>query len=73
MRNLELVQTPPENCNLKVGDTVEWENDAGIKWQHKIIGFNYTRWYNKKYKKYVHLDSEAYWFPHNHLELKKIN
>ena len=67
-----LSKTPPKGCDLKVGDYVEWENDNGAKWKHKIIGFNYDGWYQKEYKCYAHLDKDSFWFPHNHLKLKKV-
>ena len=62
-----------KDTGLQVGDTVDWMNDNGVKWRHKVIGFNYSNLYNKEYKKYVHLDTDSYWFPHNHENLKKIN
>jgi|TARA_Y100000310_G_C20585110_1_gene764992 hypothetical protein len=68
-----LDKKPNFKTNLKIGDTVEWVNDYGVKWLNKIIGFNTERSYNKKYKKYVHLDTDAYWFPHDHLKLIKLN
>jgi plastocyanin len=68
--NLTAIQ--PDNCDLRVGDLVEWVNDYGVVWTHKILGFCYDGWYNKKYQKYVHLDTESYWFAHDHLKLKKI-
>lgn len=60
----QLSQIVPEGVNLKVGDTVKWENDCGVKWHHKVLGFNTTNWYNKKYEAFVHLDSDSYWMPH---------
>ena len=67
-----LTKEPPKDSNLKVGDTVNWANDYGIKWTHKIIGFNYNGWFQAEYKKFVHLDSDAFWFPHDHKTLTKI-
>lgn len=55
-----LTETAPKGCNLKVGDSVEWVNDYGVKFTHKIIGFSETRYPDKV----VYLNSEAYWFPH---------
>ena len=69
----ELSNIPPKGVNLKVGDRVRWVNDFGVVWEHKIIGFNTTNKYNRTYKKYVHLDTDSYWFPHSHEELTKLD
>ncbi len=55
---------------LKVGDTVSWVNSYGVNFENKVIGFNYDNEYNKEYKKYVHLDTDCYWFPHAEDKLK---
>ena len=68
---LELIA--PAGIELKVGDTVQWANDLGVTWTNKIIGFNTTREYNQAYKKFVHLDTESYWFPHSADTLTKIS
>ena len=68
-----VLTSDPKNTGLQVGDTVDWVNDNGVKWRHKVIGFNYSMNYNKKYKKFVHLDIDCYWFPHNHEKLQKVN
>jgi len=68
-----LSKTPPKGSLLKVGDWVEWENDYGVKWKHQVIGFNTDMWYNEKYKAFVHLNNEAYWFPHKEETLTKID
>ena len=67
-----LVSNSPEGSDLKVGDTVYWTNDFGIEFENKIIGFNYDGWYQEKYKKFVHLDTDSYWFPHDHKTLKVV-
>lgn len=72
MNKSDLVANAPEGCTLKVGDVVKWINDYGVEFTHKILGFNYDGWYQKEYKKYVHLDSESWWFPHDHNTLTKI-
>ena len=66
-----LSKISPEGCDLKVGDLVEWVNDNGVVWKQKILGFDYDD-FNKKYKKYVILDKESYWFPLDHTKLKLI-
>lgn len=68
-----ILTSDPKNTGFKVGDTVEWVNDYGVKWTHKVIGFNYSMEYNKRYSRFVHLDNDSYWFPHNHEHLKKVN
>jgi len=57
---------------LEVGDLVSWVNAAGVEWENKVIGFNLTDEYNAKYEKYVHLDTDSFWFPYSHKELTKI-
>lgn len=69
---MELSNKAPDGCSLRVGDKVRWENDYGVTWENTITGFNYTGWYNKEYKKYVHLDTESFWFPHDHNQLTLI-
>ena len=68
-----VLTSDPRNTGLQVGDTVDWENEYGVKWRNKVIGFNYSMDYNKKYNCFVHLDTCSYWFPHNHEQLKKLN
>ena len=68
----ELTDRPPKESNLHVGDTVNWKNGYGITFKNKVIGFNYTREYNKEYKCFVHLDTDAYWFPYNHKKIQQI-
>ena len=67
-----LSKVPPDGCPFKVGDKVKWVNDYGVAWEHEIIGFDTESWYNKEYKCYVHLNSDAYWFPHDHTKLELI-
>ncbi len=67
-----LTNVPPEGCDLQVGDKVEWTNDYGVVFHNTVIGFNYDGWYQKEYKKYVHFDTESYWFPHDHKNITKI-
>lgn len=67
-----LTDTPPEGSELKVGTKVKWTNDYGVEWEHKVIGFNYEREYNKNYNCFVHLNTESYWFPHDHKALTVI-
>jgi len=71
-RGISLTDLPPQGCTLQVGDKVEWTNDNGVKFEHTIIGFNYDGWYQSEYKKFVHLNSESFWFPHDHKTLTKI-
>jgi hypothetical protein len=69
----ELTQTPPKGCDLKVGDLVQWVNDYGVVWQHRILGFCYKGWFTEKYNRFVHLDTDSYWFPHDHTTLTKLS
>lgn len=56
-----LKQTPPIPCDLKVGDKVTFTNEFGISFPNlTIIGFaDDTSFYNR----FIHLDTECYWFP----------
>ena len=62
----------PKQSKFKVGDLVGWINCNGVEWEHKILGFNYVREYNETYKKFIHLDTDSYWFPHGEEELTLI-
>jgi hypothetical protein len=67
----ELTNKAPDGCDLRIGDLVEWVNGNGVVWQNKIIGFNYSNEYNKRFQTFVHLDTDSFWFPHDHRKLKK--
>ena len=68
-----LEQTPPAGCPFKVGDTVTFTNEYGVSFPGlKVIGFDTADpYWNGKRGKYIHIDSEAYWFPKSPDELKK--
>lgn len=55
-----------ESRDLKSGDLVSWENEYGVKWKHKIIGFDVDG--------DVYFDNDSWWFPHNieRFKVKKI-
>ena len=57
---------------FSVGDVVEWINDYGVKFTNKVIGFNYDDEFNKKYNRFVYLDTDCFWFPHDELKLKPL-
>ncbi len=63
-----LSAAPYFDCGLSVGDTIEWVNDYGAVWEHKIIGFSEPNSVG-----FVHFDSGAYWFPHNLKCITKVN
>lgn len=53
-----LTDTPPTNCDFKVGDVVIFTNEFGVSFEHRlIIGFDH-----KEHKRPIHTASEAYWF-----------
>ena len=60
------------DTGLNVGDRVRWVNDYGVVWENRVIGFNYDREYNRESGKYVHLDTDSFWFPHRADSLEKI-
>lgn len=67
-----LSKTPPMGVPLKVGDKVRWTNENGVTWENTVIGFDTESWYNKKYGKFVHIDTDSYWFPHHHDDFELI-
>lgn len=67
-----LEQTAPEGCDLKVGDIVTFVNDYGLIFPGKeVIGFDTTDHNLMKYGNFIHIDTDAYWFPHKRGELIK--
>ena len=72
-----LLQTPPVGCDLKIGDIVTFINDYGIPFPGKeVIGYRdlstetdrFAAW---RPENVIHIDTDAYWFPHNAGELIK--
>lgn len=60
--NNEMVNTPPEPCEFKLGDNVKFTNDYGVSFEpHKIIGF--TKPEHKLHGRFIHIDTDAPWFP----------
>lgn len=56
-----LKQTSPIPCELKVGDKVTFTNDYGVSFVNlTIIGFADD---DSFYNRFIHLDSDCYWFP----------
>ena len=79
MRTMEQVtetlsKTPPVPCDFVVGDTVEFTNEAGIKFSpHKVIGFAHeTDVVELMYGRFIYLDYDCYWFPTEPKTLRKI-
>ena len=68
-----LVTKPEHETAFKVGDVVNWTNDYGIKWQHKIIGFGYKNEFGIKYEKFIYLNTESFWFPYSDNQLAIAN
>ena len=53
-----LTDKAPDGCALAVGDLVELENYAGVRCEHRVIGFDPTA-YDARF---VHLDTVSFWF-----------
>ncbi len=55
-----ITSTPPEGCNLKVGDVVTYTNDYGVvfRWR-RVIGFAK----DPRFGRTVHFSGGAYWAP----------
>jgi hypothetical protein len=66
-------EVPEEfDCDLKVGDTVTFTNEFGVSFEGlKVIGFKFEDWFERKYNKYIYLNTSSYWFPHEPSELEK--
>ena len=68
----KLEQVAPEGCDLKVGDIVTFVNDYGVIFPGKeVIGFDTSEHNLKQYGNFIHIDTDAYWFPHKRSELIK--
>lgn len=60
--NNEMVDNPPIDCQLKVGDIVRFTNDYGVIFEpRKIVGFAKPE--HTFYGRFVHIDSDCAWFP----------
>lgn len=70
----ELSDQIPEGleCDLKVGDIVTFINEYGVSFEGlRVIGFRCEDWFERKYKKFIFLNTSSYWFPHERNELIK--
>ena len=62
-----LSSTPPVECEFSVGDVVTFTNEYGVSFDGlKVIGFAKGDLY---YGRFIHLDTDAYWFPKKPEEL----
>lgn len=65
----ELRTTPPIDCEFSVGDNVTFTNEYGVVFEgHKVIGFAED---DSFYGRFIHIDTDSYWFPHTPEELTK--
>ena len=56
----DMVTTPPIPCDIKIGSTVHFLNDAGLWFgPFKVIGYS-PEVYNGRF---VHIDTSSPWFP----------
>lgn len=61
-----IVETPPIECNFRVGDKVTFTNDQGVVFPgHTIIGFDSVDAYAKSIMpwRFIYIDYDCYWFP----------
>jgi len=59
-----LLKTPPEKTDFKIGDKVTFINDYGVHFNNlTVIGYSDDILY--RYGKFIHLDSDSYWYPHS--------
>ena len=67
----KLSKVAPVECEFAIGDKVTFTNENGVKFPGKtIIGFANDA---KFYGRFIHLDSDAYWFASKPEELMKEN
>lgn len=58
----EMVSTPPQPCEYKIGDIVKFTNEYGVEFgPYKVLG--YTKPENQLYGRFIHLNSDSPWFP----------
>jgi hypothetical protein len=58
----EMVSEPPKPCEWKVGDCVKFTNDYGVEFEPlRVIGF--TKPEHELHGRFIHLDTDAPWFP----------
>jgi len=56
-----LQSEPPIPCAFKIGDSVTYTNDQGCKFNNRlVIGFAKEV---QSWGGFIHLDSDAWWFP----------
>jgi hypothetical protein len=66
------LREPLTPCEFKLGDTVTFTNDQGVKfYDKKITGFAKKDDY--LHDKFIYLSTDAYWFPHSPQQLTKQN
>jgi len=65
----DLSLVSPIECRFKVGDKVIFTNDYGVQFKLEIVGFK-----NKLDEvgphRFIYLNSDAWWFPHDPKELE---
>lgn len=62
------MKTIPSKGGFHVGQKVTYTNDYGVKFKGKtIVGINAD---DSFYGRCIHLNTDAYWFPHKPEELK---
>jgi hypothetical protein len=75
---LGLCEHPPVKCPFKIGDAVEFTNEAGLKFTEIVIGFAKDASF---YGSFIHITprltplgepTDAWWFPHKPSELRPI-
>ena len=60
----ELSPVPPVECAFKLGDTVTFTNEYGVKFEGlKVIGFEKEIDLDFLPNRFVYLNTSCYWFP----------
>lgn len=68
-----LSSTPPEPCDLSVGDVVTFTNDYEVVFAGlKVIGFaRKDDWFYQKSGRFIHIDTDCFWLQKKREQLKK--
>lgn len=60
--NNRMVNESPMPCDFKIGDIVKFTNDYGVEFgPHKVLG--YTTPEDVLHGRFIHIDTDAPWFP----------
>ena len=66
----EMTSTPPEGCDLVVGDMVSFKNEYGVVFgPHRVMGFTLSE--NELHGRTVYINTDCFWMPKHPESLTK--